>query len=82
MLYKYPRVPNFTPFCSTIARFPDLEVFEFYIGYNGEFDIFEKKIVKNQRIKISKIAEKKFQKKSIEVFTPLWSHVNENEKYS
>ena len=23
MLNDYPRVPNFTPFCSTIARFPD-----------------------------------------------------------
>ncbi len=43
MLYKYPRVPNFTPFCSTIARFPDIKVFDFSIGYNGEFAIFEKK---------------------------------------
>ena len=31
------------------------KVFDFYIGYNGEFDIFETKIVKNQKLKISKI---------------------------
>ncbi len=41
MLKYYPRVPNFTPLSSTIARFPDN--WGFSIGYNGEFAIFEKK---------------------------------------
>ena len=59
MLKYYPRLPNFTPFYSTIGRFPDttgrcsgvavgrrctvIEVIDFSIGYNGEFEIFEKK---------------------------------------
>ncbi len=32
-----------------------IEVFGFSIGYNGAFQIFEKKIVKNRKLKISKI---------------------------
>ncbi len=37
-LNTYPRGPNFTPFCSTVARFPDNRSFWFpHIGYNGEF---------------------------------------------
>ncbi len=35
--------------------FQIIEVFDFSIGYNSEFEIFEKKIVKNQKLKISKI---------------------------
>ena len=40
MLNYYPpsRLPNFTPFCSKVARSPD-EVFDFSIGYNGELKI-------------------------------------------
>ncbi len=51
-----PASPKFHSVCSTIARFPDIEVFDFSIGYNGEFAIFEKEIVKNQKLKISKIS--------------------------
>ena len=50
MLSYYPQVPNFTPFCSTIARFPDNRGFNFFIGYNGAYAIFEKsgiQILKN-----------------------------------
>ena len=32
-----------------------IEVFDFFIGYNGEFEIFGKKIVKNWKLIISKI---------------------------
>ena len=32
-----------------------LEGFDFSVGYITEFDIFEKKIIKNQKLKISKI---------------------------
>ena len=61
MLNYYPRVPNFTPFCSMIARFPDnCVVFDFSIAYNGKFEIFEKKIVKNWKLKISKIPNSTF----------------------
>ena len=35
-----PRVPNFTPFC------PIIEVFDFSIGYNGKFEVFERKSLK------------------------------------
>ncbi len=29
-----------------------IEVFDFSLGYNGKFEIFEKKIVKNRKLKI------------------------------
>ena len=35
--------------------FDEIEIFDFYLGYNSEFEIFEKKIVKNRNLKISKI---------------------------
>ncbi len=54
MLNYYPWIPNFTPFCSTIARFPDIEVFYFSIGYNGEFAIFEKNWLKIRNLKFQK----------------------------
>ena len=45
MLKYYSPVPHFTPFA----------LFDFSIGYNGEFEIFEKKIVKNRKLKIQNI---------------------------
>ncbi len=52
MLKYYPRVPNFTPCCSTIARFPDNWGFWFLHRLQW---YFRKKIVKNRKLKISKI---------------------------
>ncbi len=55
MLYKYPRATNFTPFCSTIARFPDNWGFWFLHRLQCWIWYFRKKIIKNQKLKISKI---------------------------
>ncbi len=49
MYRQYPWVPNCTPFCSMITCFPYKWFFGFSIGNNGEFEIFENKIVKNQQ---------------------------------
>ncbi len=38
-----------------ITRFPDYGGFTFSIGYNGEFQTFEKKMLKNWKLKILKI---------------------------
>ncbi len=46
--------PNFTPFCSTITRFPDIEVFYFSIGYNGKIAILEKISLKIRNSKFKK----------------------------
>ena len=51
MLLNCLRLSNFTQFRSTTPRF------RFSIGYNDEFDILEKKIVPNGKLKISKIPE-------------------------
>ena len=53
MFYYCPRVPNFIPFRSTVARFPDNwgVFFCFPIGHSGEFEIFEKRIVKKWKLK-------------------------------
>ncbi len=40
--------------------FQIVEVFHFFMGYNGEFEIFEKKIVKNWKLEISKIQNSTF----------------------
>ncbi len=56
MLKYYPRVPNFTPFCSTIARFPDNWGFWFLHRLQWWIWYFRKRFVKNQKLKISKIA--------------------------
>ncbi len=56
-LNTHTRGPNFTPFRSTVARFPDNWGFWFPIGYDGEI---EKKIVKNRKLKISKIQNNTF----------------------
>ncbi len=48
-------VPNFTPFCSTIARFPDNWGFWFLHRVQWWILNFWKKIIKNQKLKISKI---------------------------
>ncbi len=45
---RYPYLLNYY----TIARFPDNWVFS---GFNGEFEIFEKQMVKNWKLKISEI---------------------------
>ena len=59
-----------------IARFPDNEVFDFSIGYSGEFEIFEKKIIQNRKLKISKNPQRNFVRtigrKSQEKFQNLW----------
>ena len=56
MLNYDPWVPNFTPFCFTIARFPDNWAF-FYFFDRLQWWIwnFQKKIMKNWKLKISKI---------------------------
>ena len=55
MLSNSLSVPNLTRFHSTITRFPDkIEVLGFSVGHNSEFEVFEK-IVKNPKLKISKI---------------------------
>ena len=48
--------PNFTPFRSTVARFPDNWDFWFLIGYNDDFQ----KIFKTQKLKISKLQKRYF----------------------
>ncbi len=58
MLNNYPWVPNFIPFCTKIALFPDNCFFFFFLllhRLHGKFEICEKKIVKNPKTKISKI---------------------------
>ncbi len=45
-------VPNFA---LRSLVFQIIEVFDFSIGYNGEFEFFGKKIVKDRKLKISKI---------------------------
>ncbi len=55
MLSNSLSVPNLTRFHSMITRFPDkIEVLGFSVGHNSEFEVFEK-IVKNPKLKISKI---------------------------
>ncbi len=53
--YNKPPVPNLTPFCSTIARFPDNWGFWFLHRLQWWIWNFRKKFVKNQKLKISKI---------------------------
>ncbi len=54
----YSRVPNWLSFALKSLVFQIIEVFGFSIGYNAEFEIFERKIVKNRKLKISKILNK------------------------
>ena len=51
-----PKDPNFTPFRSTIASFPENWVFLFIHRLQWWIWYFGKKILKNQKPKISKIA--------------------------
>ncbi len=55
MLKYYPGVQISLRFALRSLVFQIIEVFDFSIDYNGEFAIFEKKIIKNQKRKISKI---------------------------
>ena len=52
---NYSRVPYFTPFCSRVYRFPDNWGFWFLHKVQWWIWHFWKKIVKNRKLKISKI---------------------------
>ena len=47
--------PKFRSVLHYERSLPDDLSFDFSIGYNGKFEIFEKKIVNNRKLKISKI---------------------------
>ena len=48
---NFSRVTNFIQFCSRVARFLDNWSLCFLHRYNGEFEILEKQIVKNHKLK-------------------------------
>ena len=51
----YPGIPNFPPFCSTIARFPDNWGFWFLHRVQWWICNFREEFIKNHTLKISKI---------------------------
>ncbi len=55
-MFNYTHEPKISlRFVLRSLVFQIIEVLDFSIRYNGEVAIFEKKIVKNQKLKISKI---------------------------